>query len=106
MVVAGVVALRLGGRTAREAGLLPTPQEVPISVFLLPVGMALGVLIYLILEPRALSRELVASNLALVALVVILNPGIVDEIVFRGVLQRASLGVLGSGLSILYTSLL
>jgi CheY-like chemotaxis protein len=106
MVVAGIVALRLGGQTAREAGLIPHPQEVPIAVFLLPVGMALGVLVYLLLEPRALSRELVASNLALVALVVVVNPGVVDEIVFRGVLQRASLGVLGSGLSILYTSLL
>lgn len=106
MVVAGVVALRLGGQTAREAGLIPTPQEVPIAVFLLPVGMALGVLLYLILDPRALGRELATANLAMVAIVVMLNPGVVDEIVFRGVLQRAGLGVLGTGLGVLYTSLL
>jgi membrane protease YdiL (CAAX protease family)/CheY-like chemotaxis protein len=105
-LLAGIVAFKFGGQTAREAGLVPRPQEVPIAVFLIPVGMALGVLIYLLIEPRALGRELATSNLALVALVVIINPAVVDEIVFRGIIQRAGTAVLGTGLSILYTSLL
>jgi hypothetical protein len=106
MVVAAIVALRLGGLTAKEAGLVPTPHEVPVAVLLVPVGLVVGILIYLLAGPRALGRELESANLALVALVVIVNPGLVDEVVFRGVLQRASLGALGSGLGIAYTSLL
>jgi membrane protease YdiL (CAAX protease family) len=106
MVVAGVVALRLAGQTAKEIGLVPTPREVPVAAFLMPVGLAAGVALSWLIVPPSLARELAASNLGLVVLVVILNPGLVDELVFRGVLQRASLGVLGNGLGIAYTSLL
>jgi membrane protease YdiL (CAAX protease family) len=106
MVVAGVVALRLAGQSAKEVGLIPAPREVPVAAFLLPVGLALGVALYWLIAPPGLARELASYNVGLVALVVILNPGLVDELVFRGVLQRASLGVLGNGLGIAYASLL
>jgi membrane protease YdiL (CAAX protease family) len=106
MVVAGVVAMRLAGQTAKEAGLIPSPHEVPIAALLVPVGLVLGVLLYWLIVPRTLARELASFNLGLVALVVVLNPGLVDELVFRGVMQRASLGLLGNGLGIVYTSLM
>jgi membrane protease YdiL (CAAX protease family) len=106
MAVAGVVAMRLAGQTARESGLIPRPREVPIAVFMVPVGLALGVLVYLLLEPRALGRELAFGGLGLVALIVILNPGIVDELVFRGVLQRAATTLFGSTFAIIYNGLL
>lgn len=106
MVVAAVVAMRLTGQAARDAGLVPQPREVPIAVFMVPVGLALGVLAYLLLEPRALGRELAFGGPALAALVVVLNPGLVDEIVFRGILQRAATSVLGRGGAIGYTALL
>lgn len=106
MVVAGAVAMRLVGQGARESGLIPNPRQIPVAIFMAPVGLAIGVIIYLLLDPRVLGRELAFGGVGLVALVVILNPGIVDEIVFRGVLQRAITGVLGSSLGVLYTALL
>lgn len=106
MVVAGVVAMRLVGQGARESGLIPTTRQVPVAIFMAPVGLAIGVITYLLLDPRTLGRELAFGGVGLVALIVILNPGIVDEIVFRGVLQRAITGVLGSSLGVLYTALL
>ena len=92
--------------SAREAGLIPNPRQVPVAIFMVPVGLAIGVIAYLLLDPRTLGRELAFGGVGLVALIVILNPGIVDEIVFRGVLQRAITGVLGSSLGVLYTALL
>jgi membrane protease YdiL (CAAX protease family) len=106
MIVAAVLALRFGGYTAQEAGLVPSPKEVPVAVLMVPIGLALGLLIYMLLQPRALARDLTEHSMALVALIVVLNPGVVDEIVFRGVLQRSSVGLLGSTLGIVYTSLL
>lgn len=105
MVVAGLVAMRLAGMRAREAGLVPSMREAPIAVFMVPVGLALGIVEYLLLEPRALAQELGFGGAALVAAVVIVNPGIVDEIVFRGVLQRGTAGLFGPGPGVLYVSL-
>jgi membrane protease YdiL (CAAX protease family) len=106
MVVAGVVAMRLAGLSARDAGLIPSPREAPIAIFMVPVGLALGVLMYLLLEPRMPGQDLAFGGVALVALIAIVNPGIVDEIVFRGVLQRGTAGVFGTGFGVLYVSLL
>ena len=106
MVVAGAVAMRLVGQGARDSGLIPSPRQLPVAIFMVPVGLAIGVIVYMLLDPRALGRELAFGGVGLVALIVILNPGIVDEIVFRGVLQRAITGVLGSSLGVLYTALL
>ena len=106
MVVAGVVAMRLVGQGARESGLIPSARQAPGAIFMVPVGLAIGVIAYLLLDPRTLNRELAFGGVGLVALIVILNPGVVDEIVFRGVLQRAITGVLGSTLGVLYTALL
>ena len=106
MVVAGVVAMRLAGLSARDAGLIPTPRERRSPSSWCRSGWRSACLTYLLLDPRALGQELAFGGVALVALIVIVNPGIVDEIVFRGVLQRASAGVFGSGFGVLYVSLL
>ena len=106
MVVAGVVAMRLAGLSARDSGLIPNLREAPIAVVMVPVGLAFGVLLYLLLEPRTPGRELAFGGAALAALIAIVNPGIVDELVFRGVLQRGTTRVLGTGFSVLYVSLL
>lgn len=106
MAVAAVVALRLAGLSARDAGLNPRRRDAPVAVMMVPAGLALGFVTYLLLEPRTPGQELAFGGAVLVALVAIVNPGIVDEIVFRGVLQRGAAGLLGPGLGVLYVSLL
>jgi membrane protease YdiL (CAAX protease family) len=106
MAIAGVVAVRLAGLSPREAGLVPTSRGLPFAIVMLPVGLALGLVMHLLLSPRVVGQELPFGGLALVALVAIVNPGIVDEYVFRGVLQRGTVGLLGPGLGIVYTALL
>jgi membrane protease YdiL (CAAX protease family)/DNA-binding NarL/FixJ family response regulator len=105
MAVAGLVAMKLAGQSPRDAGLIPSMREAPIAVFMVPVGLAVGVLMYLLLEPRSLGQEQAFGGAVLVALIAIMNPGIVDEVVFRGVLQRGSSSVLGTGFGIVYVSL-
>jgi membrane protease YdiL (CAAX protease family) len=103
--VAGVVAMRLAGLSPRDAGLVPTRRDVPFAIVMLPVGLVLGLLTHLLLSPRAVGHELPFDGLALVALVAVVNPGIVDEVVFRGVLQRGTIGLLGPSLGIVYSGL-
>jgi membrane protease YdiL (CAAX protease family) len=109
MAVAGLVAMRLVGQTIREAGLVPKLREAPIAILMVPIGLALGVLFYLLLDSRGPARDLAtggAGLLTAVALVVILNPGVVDEIVFRGVLRRSTAAMLGTTPGLVYGSLL
>jgi membrane protease YdiL (CAAX protease family) len=106
MALAGVVAMRLAGLSPREVGLIPMRRDLPFAIVMLPVGLMLGLVMHLLLSPRAVGHELAFGGLALVALVAMLNPGIVDEVVFRGVLQRGTVGLLGPGLGVLYTALL
>ncbi len=106
MVVAGVVAMRLAGLRARDAGLVPSLREAPVAVFMVPVGLALGLGMYLLLDPRTLGQEPPFGSVILLAVVAVVNPGVVDEIVFRGVLQRGAAGLFGPGLGVLYGSLL
>ena len=57
MVVAGVVAMRLVGMSAREAGLIPKAREAPVAIFMVPVGLAIGVIVYMLLDPRTLAAS-------------------------------------------------
>ena len=106
MAVAGLVALKLSGQTAREAGLIPTTREAPIALLMAPVGLAVGLLLHVLLEPRPLGADLPFGSVVLAGLIAIVNPGLMDEIVYRGVLQRGLARQLGSVLSIGYVSLL
>lgn len=106
ILVAAAVALRLVGLTAREAGLVPSARELPAATFMVPVGLALGVGAYLLLGPRPLAAEAGAGGALLAAMIVVLNPGIVEEVAFRGVLQRGVLGAHGTGLGLIYAALL
>ena len=63
MAVAGVVAMRLVGLSAREVGLVPRPREAPVAVFMVPVGLALGIVTYLLLAPRALGLFVIGPYL-------------------------------------------
>jgi len=106
MVVAAVVAIRLVGLGTDDAGLKPSLRELPVAVFMAPVGLAIGLVQYLALEPRPFPRELPFGGLPLAVLIIVLNPGIVEEVVFRGVLQRGAVAALGSVLGLVYVSLL
>lgn len=58
-------------------------------------GIALGVLEFIILRPQAIIPELTVGWAAIAFAVTLLGTGLGEEIIFRGVAQRASIDVLG-----------
>jgi membrane protease YdiL (CAAX protease family) len=106
MVVAAVVAMRVVGLAADDVGFRPSLREVPVAIFMVPVGLAVGVIEYLALEPRPIVREIPFGGVGLAIVILVLNPGIVEEIVFRGILLRGAVAGLGSVLGALYISLI
>ena len=79
--------------SAGEVGL--TVRMFPIQLVIGLTGVAFGVAEYIILSPEPLLAELSLGSLWLPAIILGASTGFVEELVFRGVLQRASGEVLG-----------
>lgn len=93
LFLAAWVAMRRLNFTARETGV--NAQRLPLQLLVGLSGVIFGVGEYLILRPEPLVSELTLGRVLLPALVLGGGTGIVEEFVFRGVVQRASLKALG-----------
>ncbi len=89
--------------TAREIGLYA--QKLPLQLVVALTGVIFGVAEYLILRPEPLISELTWGKVLLPAFVLLIGTGFVEEFVFRGVIQRASMLALGKW-GLLYVALL
>ena len=106
MIVAAVVAARLAGLGTRELGLTFVPRDVPMTLLMLPVGLAIGLITYLVVDPLPIVREASLGYPWLPALVMVVNPSFVEELVYRGVLLRSVATALGGPLAVGYVALI
>ena len=93
LFLAAWVAMRRLNLTASEVGL--TVRKLPLQLVVALTGFIFGVAEYLILRPEPLISELYWGAVLFPAFVLLAGSGFVEEFVFRGVLQRASMGALG-----------
>ena len=93
LFLAAWVAMRRLNFTARETGLTVRKLRWQLVVGL--TGIIFGVGEYLILRPEPLVSELYWAKMLLAASVLLAGTGFVEEFVFRGVVQRASMETLG-----------
>ncbi len=100
------VAARTLGYSRHDLGLVVRPRNLPLDLAMLPVGLALGVVEYLILQPRPLANSLNVAEIWIPALILALATGLEEELVFRGLLQRAAIQSLGLTGGILYVTAL
>ncbi len=103
LLVAAIVVVRILGLRAKEVGFSFGP--FPIQPVVALSGLLFGVIEYFILNPEPLVTELTLSAVWLPALIFLMSTGFVEEFIFRGVLQRTAVAVLG-GWGIIYVSLL
>ena len=106
MAVAAVVAARLAGLGMRDLGLTFTPRAGLMTLLMLPVGLALGLLGYLVVDPQPIIRAATLGYPWLPALVMVANPAIVQEVVYRGVLLRSVASAMGPSLAVAYVALI
>jgi len=104
LLVATIAVMRISGLRAREVGLNFSSFAVQLAVGL--SGLLLGIAEYFILTPEPLVTELTWQEVWLPALIFLVCTGFVEELIFRGVLQRAAVEAFGSWWGIIYVSLL
>ena len=75
--------------------------QLPITL----LGFGLGYVEYLILRPEPLVKELTLQQIWWPALIILISTGFLEELLFRGVLQRTAVEMLGSVWGVIYGAL-
>jgi membrane protease YdiL (CAAX protease family) len=99
-----VAARKLGYRPAM-IGLTLRASDLPRQLALVPVGAILGIGEYLIFRPAPLADEFTFEAIWLPALILLIFTGFEEELIFRGLMQRAALRALGRW-GLVYTNLI
>ncbi len=103
LFVAVFLAMRLMGFSFRAVGM--NRRSLSLQLMVSFSGLAFGYLEYQILRPLPLAKAFTWRQLWLPALVLMVSTGFMEELVFRGLLQRATGELLGP-LSVPYVSAL
>ena len=105
LLAATVVVMWIVGLKASDVGLVS--RELPFQISLgLVTGLAFGIVEYLIIRPESLITGFTFEQVWLPAVILLCTTGFVEELMFRGVLQRLAGPAMGSWKGIIYVSLI
>lgn len=85
---------------------LPALRDWPLTLIVVASGALLGLMEFLILRPEPLAGSLSLTAIALPAAILMVCTGVMEELIFRGILQTTGTTVFGTWRGILYVSLL
>jgi len=88
LLAAVIVLIRLLDYKPKDIGI--RFGFLPVQLMIGLVGIGLGIIEYFLLTPEPLVNELTWQAAWLPALVLLLSTGLVEELIFRGVLQKAA----------------
>ncbi len=93
LLVAAWVVYRLSGYKATQVG-LAWGELLPAQIVIGLSGIGLGFIEYLILKPQPLAESFTLGDIWLPALILLVFTGFLEELIFRGLMQRASVNTL------------
>jgi len=91
--VATVLAARLLGFSRAQLAL--TLRRFPLQLLVALTGITFGLVEYRILRPDALIDDLTWRNFLVSGVILMVCTGFAEEVIFRGIIQRASIQALG-----------
>jgi hypothetical protein len=93
LIAAATAAIRHLGYSREQVGL--TLKSMPLQLAIGLTGLGLGAIEYLILRPAPLVEHFRWSEIWLPALILLVATGFLEELIFRGLMQRAASETLG-----------
>lgn len=107
LFAAAFVLIRTIPLTHRQIALqLPSRRHWPAVALVAASGVVLGFIQYLLLRPAPLIGSLAPGAVALTAVILLLGTGVLEELLFRGILQATAIEALGTWPGIIYVSTL
>jgi membrane protease YdiL (CAAX protease family) len=91
--VATLLTVRLLGFSRQQLGL--STRRIPLQLLVALTGFTFGMVEYRILRPGALIVDLTWRNFLVAGTILMVCTGFAEEVIFRGVIQRASIQALG-----------
>jgi membrane protease YdiL (CAAX protease family) len=105
LFMAAYLVMRVAGYTRSQVGLV-LGRKLPLQIAIGVAGLGLGYLEYFILHQRPLAESFTLSQVLPPTFILLVFTGLLEEFIFRGILQRAALAAYGSWIGLLYVSLL
>lgn len=107
LFVASLAVMRVIPLTAWQVGLrLPARGDWRLTIGVILSGFVLGIGEYLVLRPAPIVRDPSPASLLLAFLILLVGTGLLEELIFRGILQETATAVLGTTPGIVVVSLL
>jgi membrane protease YdiL (CAAX protease family) len=103
LFVAAALAARVMGFSRQQIGL--TVRKIPLQLLVALTGITFGVAEYHILRPEPLVTDPTWQSMLVSGTILMICTGFAEELIFRGMLQRASVQALGR-FGLLYVALL
>lgn len=104
-IAVGLVA-RSAGYAWADIGLTINGGALLIAALVTPLGFALGLYLFDLIRPVPIVTSLDPSQAWLPVLMLVVSTGFVEELLFRGLLQRAAVGSFGTALGVAYAATL
>lgn len=80
--------------------------NIPVQLAIGLTGIFLGIIEFIILQPKPLITTFNLTNLLFASVILIISTGLAEEVLFRGIIQKNAMNVFGTFSGLLYTSLL
>ena len=91
--IAAIFIGKTGHFKRDEIGL--TLKNLPVQLLIAPLGIVLGYVEYLVLQPKPLVNEFSLNSILLPAVILLFFTGLLEELVFRGFMQKAFISEFG-----------
>lgn len=102
LFAAALLVMRLLNLSWREVGL--TLDGLPLQLLIAPIGLVLGYVEHRILQPEALVSELTVRQMWWPALILLISTGLLEELIFRGIMQSTAVETLGRMAGVVYVA--
>jgi membrane protease YdiL (CAAX protease family) len=94
VLIAGIITVRILELQPSDIGL--TFRKTAVQGLVALTGIGFGLAEYYILKPEPLVSALTLSEILVPSIVLLVATGFVEELAFRGIIQRCSMEALGS----------
>ena len=106
LFTASVIIIVFQQLNARDVGLVLKSRQIPVQFAICFTGIPFGYIEYLILKPEPLIPELSFQTLIAPVIIMLLCTGLMEELVFRGIIQHNAVTYFNPGIGIFFVALL
>lgn len=84
----------------------PLIITIPLQLLIAATGIIIGFIEYQILHPDPIIPYFNIGSVIVAGIILLISTGFIEELLFRGIIQKNSQNIIGTGFGILYTSLI